>query len=381
MSKQSPQTCHNTLVTPLYQTSTYFFENTEQVLQYHSGETSFGRYGRYDNPNWLEVEQQLARLDECEEALLFPSGMSAIATVLFTFLQQGDRVLYTSKGYRNIRKFFRQYLDKLGVEIIGLDPACTQTFNDSLKSQLNERTKVIFIETPSNPHQHLVDLEAISEFIDERTLLIVDSTLSSPFNFKPKQFGADLVIHSCTKYLAGHADIVAGSVAGSQALIEAVRNTRNIMGSISDSNTAFLLNRSLATFDLRMQYLNKAGMQVAEYLQQHPKVKEVLYAGLPHHPHYELAQKYLSGYGSVLCFELDTDRAGASDFVDRLKIPAIGTNFGSQRSMVEQVAVFNNFSSTEADDVGISDTTIRIYVGFENLDDLINDLAQALESI
>ncbi len=371
----------NSLVTPIYQTATYRFENTAQVLQYHTGETKLGRYGRYHNPNWLEVEQKLAKLDDCEEALLFPSGMSAIATVLFTFLQQGDRVLFTGKGYRNIRRLCNDYLGKLGVEVIGLDPTYPDEFNASIDQYLNERTKVILVETPSNPHQHLVDIEYINQRIDDTTLLVVDSTFSTPLNFQPAHFGADLVIHSCTKYLAGHADIVAGSVAGSHTLIEQIRSTRNVMGNIVDPNTAYLLNRSLVTLPMRMKHLNAVGMEMAHYLQAHPKVRHVLYNGLPNHPHYQLAQKYLTGYGSVLCFELDTDREGASRFVDSLTIPVIGTNFGSQNSMVEQIAVFNNFSDSEARDVGISESMIRLYVGFEEIDCLIADLEQALEQI
>ncbi|MGV6809456.1 MAG: trans-sulfuration enzyme family protein [bacterium] len=381
LSKHTTCSFDNTLTPPIYQTSTYYFENTAQVIQFHNEATKLGRYGRYHNQNWEKVEQQLAALDDCEEALLFPSGMSAISNVLLTFLKQGDRVLFTSKGYRNIRKLFYHYFEKLGIEVIGLDPTDTVVFNNNLKRFLNHRTKIIFVETPSNPHQHLVELDYIRECIDEnneQTLLVVDSTFASPLNFRPMRFGADLVIHSCTKYLAGHSDLIAGSVAGSQALIQKVRHTRNVMGSISDPNTAFLLHRSLATFPMRMQYLNQAGLKVAHYLDQHPQVTQVLYAGLPNHPHYALAQKYLQGYGSVICFDVGSDRAGASDFVDRLTIPAIGTNFGSQYSMVEQIAVFNNFSTAEARDVGISDNTIRLYIGLEDTDRLIDDLEQAL---
>lgn len=380
MTKQTVRAYDNSLISPIYQTSAYSFENTAQVIQYHQEVTTLGRYGRYHNQGWLEVEQQLAHLDACEDAVLFPSGMSAISNVLLTFLQQGDQVIFTRKGYRNIRKLFQDYLANMGIDIVGLDPADTEAFNQGIAQHINAKTKLIFIETPSNPHQHLVDLTHIRQTIDQDILLVVDSTFASPFNFQPKKFGADLVIHSCTKYLAGHADIVAGSVAGAQNLIDQVRNTRNTMGSISDPNTAFLLNRSLVTYAMRMQHLNAAGLEIAQYLDQHPKVSNVLYSGLPKHPHYALAQKYLSGYGSVLCFDVDTDRDGASRFIDSLKIPTIGTNFGSQNSMIEQVAVFNNFTREEANDVGISDNTIRMYIGFENTADLIADLEQALSN-
>jgi cystathionine gamma-synthase len=172
---------------------------------------------------------------------------------------------------------------------------------------------------------------------------------------------------------------MAGSVAGSSQLISQIRSTRNVMGCIVDANTAFLLNRSLATLPMRMKHLNAAGMRMAEYLHDHPFVQRVLYSGLPNHPHHHLAQKYHTGHGSVLCFELDADKSDTSKFVDALTIPAIGTNFGSQYSMVEQVAIFNNFSKAEAHDVGITDSTIRLYIGFENIEAIIADLEQAFQ--
>ena len=212
-------------------------------------------------------------------------------------------------------------------------------------------------------------------------MVIVDSTFATPVNFRPKDFGADLVLHSATKYMAGHADLMAGTVAGDSSVIGRLRTARDVMGSIPDANSAFLLTRSLATLRVRMAYLNGVGMEIAKHLHSHPRISNVMYTGLPDHPHHSLAQRYLLGHGSVMCFDVDSDRAGTSRFVDALTLPSMGTNFGSTQSMVEQVSVFNNFSDEEAADVGISDSTVRIYVGFEDLDALVGDIERALGQI
>ncbi|MGI9624806.1 MAG: aminotransferase class I/II-fold pyridoxal phosphate-dependent enzyme [Acidimicrobiales bacterium] len=381
MVKREPGVYQNSLIPPVYHTATYVFQDTEEVLRFHEGGSELGRYGRYHNPTWHEAEVQLAELDRCEEALLFPSGMSAISTTLFGLLSAGDQLLYTNKGYRNIRRLCQDYVAPSGVDVVGLDPADTDSFNASLDEHMGERTKAILVEIPSNPHQHLVDLEYICERKPDDAMLIVDSTFATPVNFQPKMFGADLVLHSATKYMAGHADLMAGTVAGDSAVISRLRTARDVIGSIPDANSAFLLTRSLATLPIRMAHLNSVGMEIAKYLNAHPRINNVLYTGLPDHPHHSLAQRYLSGHGSVMCFDLDTDREGTSRFVDALEIPRMGTNFGSTQSMVEQVSVFNNFSAVEAAEVGISDSTVRIYVGFEDLDDLVADIERALVHI
>ena len=250
MSRIRKQYFHNSVTNPIFQTATYYFENTEQVVDYHLKKSRVGRYARYDNPSWLEVEEKLASLDECEDALIFPSGMSAITTTFLTFLKSGHQLLFTGKGYRNIRNFSFDIIEKFNTRVVTLPLLNSENLYERFDSLYNDSTKIVFIEAPSNPHMFLIDLDKIKQKLNNNTILIVDSTFSTPINFKPKFFGADLVIHSCGKYIGGHADIMAGSVAGNKELISEIRKTRNIVGSIIDPHSAFLLNRSFATLKM-----------------------------------------------------------------------------------------------------------------------------------
>lgn len=329
------------------------------------------------------MEEKLAKLDLCEDALVFPSGMSAIATTLMSLTEKGKRIIYTGKGYRNVRNLCGNILAKFGIETISLSPSNAERFLEEFKKHYNGDTSIVFLEIPSNPHLHLVDVEEIKKIIRGDTMLIVDSTFSSPINFLPVNWGADLVIHSCGKYIGGHADLMAGSVAGKKDIIEKIRNYRNVLGSIVDSHTAYLLNRSIATLKMRIEYLNQAGLKLASFLESHPKVKKVFYSGLQSYPNRDLAEKYLSGHGGVVTFELKLSKEKTARLVDLLKIPYMGTNFGSCHSMVEQCSIFTYYKETKKvrDDLGISDTLIRYSIGFENIEDIINDIKDALKKV
>lgn len=384
VAKSKKENYNNSCITPIYQNAAYFFESTEQAIQYHQGQANLGRYGRYDSPNWLEFESRIAAFDNYENALVFSSGMNAITTTVFSLIEPKDRVIYTGKCYRNIRKFFDLVLPKWGVETISIDPMVRDDFEREFEELYQGNAKIIFLEMPSNPHLYLVDLAKIKSQLSSDTLLIVDSTLSTPCNLQPQKFGADLTIHSCSKYIGGHGDILAGSVAGSRELIEKIRTYRNITGGIAAPHSTFLLNRSLDTLEIRMKHFNEAGMKVAKYLQAHPGVKTVFYTGLESHPHFSLAQKYLKGHGGVISFELlDADIKVTSKFVDALQVPFMGTNFGASHAMVEQCSVFTyyNLSPAERQEIGISDSLVRLSIGYENSDLIIEDLDQALRKI
>ncbi len=370
----------NSVVEPLYNTATYYFKDTAEVVQYHEKEVELGRYGRYDNPTWLEPEQTLAKLNGYQSCLLFRSGMSAITTSILSLVKEGDRILFSGNCYRNTYKFFLNVLPRYGVEAVPVFGSTPEQFVANFEESYTPDTRIVFLEAPSNPHLYLIDIEAIKKQLHPNTLLIVDPTFSSPVNFDAKRFGVDLVIHSCSKYIGGHADLLAGSIAGSKELIETVRNFRNIMGTVIDPNSAFLLNRSLATLKMRMDYINQSTQILAEYLQDHPKVSRVFYTGLPTHPHFYLGQKYLKGHGGVISFELHASKTEAAKFVDAMRIPYIGSNFGSQHSMIEQCSIFTYYhqSESERQKLGISDTLMRFSLGFEPLDDLIADFEDAL---
>lgn len=372
----------NSCLTPIFQNVAFFYENTENFLQARDGQIVAGRYGRYDNPLWLEVEEKLADLESYETALVFASGMNAISSTLLAHLQAGDKVIYTQHCYRNVRVLFNDVLPKFGIRSVGLDQADPH-FLANLADACDEQTHVVFLEAPSNPHLYQVDIAEVRQRIGSEVLLIVDSTIATPVNMQPKQFGADLVIHSCTKYIGGHGDIVAGSVAGDADLIGPIRNIRNIMGGILQAQSAHLLNRSLDTLTLRIQHFNQEGLRLAQYLEDHPQIKRVFYTGLPSHPHYQLAQKYLRGHGGLVTFELDADAEQTAQFVDALKLPFMGSNFGSTTTMVEQCAPFSyhRYTQAERNDLNISNSLIRLGLAYEPVDGLIDDINQALEQI
>lgn len=369
----------NAIVNPIYQSATYFFDCTEDVIAYHQGELKTGRYGRYDCPNWLEVEERLAALEGAEAALIFPTGMSAITTALMMYLRPGVKFLYTNEGYRNVRNLSREILSPWGIESVPVSMA-----SPDIAQRIGPKypKSVFLLETPSNPHMFIGDVEAFKKYMPD-SWLIVDSTFASPVNFQPLKFGADLVTHSLTKYISGHADILGGCVCGSRAEIEKLRKYRNITGSVSDAHTAFLLNRSLDTLEMRMAFLNQQGQAFAEFMEKHDKVAKVHYTGLPSHPHHQLGKKFLKGHGSVVTVELKADMKQTSVFVDSLNVPYMGTNFGSTKSMVEQMSIFTYYSLTaaERDSLMISDSLIRFSIGFERLEDLFADVEQAFKKM
>jgi len=381
--KKKKPNLSNTLINPIHQSVAYYFNDTNEVIQYQNNKYSLGRYGRYDNSSWLEVEQQLAALDDLEEALIFPSGMSAITSVFLTFLKSGDKIIYAKECYRNTKKLCETILAELNIEAIPISIKNTDKFNETFDYYYDENVKLIFIESPSNPHLYMVDFERIKQKLNKNTLFVVDSTFATPINFKPKYWGADLVIHSCTKYLSGHADILAGSVSGSYYNISKVRDFRNMTGCIISSQSASLLSRSLATLKLRVDYLNTAGLNIAQFLENNPLVNKVFHTSLPSHPHYLLANKYLTGHGSVISFEMNLTKEMVSQFIDALKIPYMGSNFGSYYSMVEQCSLFTyyNLSTEEREAIGISDNLVRLSLGFEDINAIIDDIKGAFSLV
>lgn len=372
----------NAIVPPIWTSAAFYFRDSQEARQYREGLVSRGRYGRYDNPSWLDVEDTLARLEDQPAALLFPSGMSAIATISHALVGAGDSVIYTRCGYRNIGTFFEDHLTSSGATVHGINQSQEAAFRQAFETLYTDKCRMVFVEMPSNPHLFLVDLDFILRSIDRRrTMLVVDSTFATPANFRPGEHGADLVVHSCTKYLSGDGDLLAGCVLGSETLIQKIRTYRNVSGAIPSGFTAFLLRRSLETFGLRMRHLNAAGLEVASALESHPIVRRVYYTGLDSHPQAALARRYLKGHGGVVSFELDLDAEQTSRFVDRLCLPYMGTNFGCHHAMVEQCApfTFHKLSAEEREAICISDSLIRLSVGMHPADALIADINQALQ--
>ncbi len=370
------------LITPVFQTSTFTFTDTADLVafmeaQARGDETTRLEYGRYGNPTLAAVERKLADLDGGEAALLFSSGMAAITVTLFTFLATGSHVVLTDDSYRRTRQFITEFLKRYQVE------ATIVPIGDyeALEAAVRPNTRLIFSETPTNPRLRIIDVRRLVEIAHRHGLLaIIDSTFATPLNLRPLELGADLVIHSATKYLGGHNDLLAGVAIGSKEMIARLRESQALIGAICDPHTAYLLLRGLKTLPLRIAHQNRAGLEVARFLENHPRVRRVYYPGLPGHPDHAIAVGQMRGFGGVVSFELDADLETTSKFIDALRLPYIGPSFGGAEGLVEQVALsaYYELSSEERAAIGISDSLVRLAVGLEDVADLIADLEQAL---
>jgi cystathionine gamma-synthase len=374
---------HHAITTPIVQTSTYTFENTQDLVNFMEAklwgdEIEREEYGRYGNPTVAAVEAKLADLDGGEAACLFSSGMAAVTTTLLSLLSAGSHIIMTDDCYRRTRQFITKFLARYGVEATQVPMGDYE----AMEAAIRPNTKLILSESPTNPYLRVLDLKklvAIAQKHDLKT--IVDSTFATPINQRPLEFGIDFVIHSATKYLGGHNDLLAGVVIGSKYMIGAIKETQGILGDVSDPNTAYLLLRGLKTLDLRVQRQNETANKIAHFLAKHPAVRRVYYPGLVSHPEYEVAIEQMSGFGGVVSLELETDFEGTGRFIDQLKIPYIGPSLGGVESLIEQVALVSYYelSTEERAAIGISDSLVRLAVGIEAADDLLADLAQALD--
>jgi cystathionine gamma-synthase len=370
----------NAVTEAIIQTATYTFANTAELADHFEGRIEREEYGRYGNPTQRVAERKLAALEGAEECLLFSSGMAAITTTLFAMLSRGAHVVVTDDAYRRTRQFLLQVLRRYGVEV-SVVPAGDY---DRLEQAVRQTTRLIFSESPTNPYNRVLDLERVAEIgRRHRVKTIIDSTFATPINQRPIELGIDLVIHSATKYLGGHNDLLAGAVLGSAPLISAIRDMQGITGAVPDPFSAYLLIRGLKTLALRVARQNANGVRLAAFLAAHAKVARVHHPSLPTHPEHELACRQMQGFGGVVSFEIVGDIAAGSRLVDACRIPRIAPSLGGVESLIEQPALmsFYELSTEERLQVGITDSLVRYSVGIEDADDLIADLAQALEQV
>jgi len=376
---------YGSLANPIIQTSTYTFPDSATVAEhmkrkYAGLPTLRGEYGRYMNPTQATVERKLAALDGCEDAMLVASGMAAIITVLLRNLQAGDHLVLTQDCYRKTREFALTFLSRFGIST-AIAPTDDLA---ALEASIGPCTRIILTEMPTNPYLRVCDLPAVAEIARRHgCLLVVDSTFATPVNLRPAEYGADLVIHSGTKYLGGHNDLLAGSVAGRTDLIKPLRETQNMLGSTIDPQCSYRLLRGMKTLGLRMQRHNENGERVARFLEGQPAVRRVWYPGLPSHPDHAIASRLMRGFGGVISFEIDGDGGRTGRFIDALRIPYIGPSLGGVESIVEQPALMSHFAldQEERAKIGIRDELVRYALGIEDAEDLIADLAQALRAI
>jgi cystathionine gamma-synthase len=367
------------VTTPIVCTATYSFESSSEIADHFEGRVSREEYGRYGNPTVRAAEQKISALEAADDTVLFPSGMSAITTLLLAMLKPGDHVVMTSDCYRRTRQFLRTTLAKFGVE----HTLCAPGDDAALESAVaKERTRLLLTEAPTNPLLRVVDLPRLAQICARQrgVKLLVDSTLASPMNLRPLQHGAHLVLHSCTKYLGGHNDLLAGSVSGERDLVAALREARGVFGSMPDPHAAYLLIRGIKTLAVRMRRHNESSLRIARFLEQHPGIERVYHPGLPSHPDHAVARRLCSGFGGMISFLVRGGLAATSRFVDGCALPIIAPSMGGVETLMEQPALmsFYELSSEQRQAIGIPDNLVRLSVGLEDPEDLIADFAQSL---
>jgi cystathionine beta-lyase/cystathionine gamma-synthase len=359
------------VATPLHQSSTF----TNPVGS--SGEVLYTRYG--NNPNQLAIARRLALLEGAEAAIFVASGMGAIALAHLAVLRPGDHLVSSKLIYGGVRRLFTEEFGRLGIEVSFVNPLESRDW----KRAMRKTTRAVFVETPTNPLLRVVDLEPIATLCQTEGLaLIVDATFATPINFRPLEHGADVVIHSATKYLNGHTDVIAGAVAGAESVIEEVRRLMQVWGQALDPMAAWLIERGMKTLAIRVERQNATGAAVAEWCSKQPAFAKVHYPGLPSHPDHATAQRVMKGYGGMLGVELK-DAGAAERFLRALTVAIHAPSLGGVETLVSEPRLTSHAGLTPAEraQAGIPDGFLRFSLGLEDADDLIADFAQALAQL
>ncbi len=365
------------LGTPIYQTSTFqVTDNDEQVRVTHTDHY----YTRYGNPTNTVAEKTIAELEGVDAALTFASGMGAVTTTIMALLKSGDHVVAQRDIYGGVNKFLAQWLPKLGIETTFVDT----TDYDQHARAIRPNTKLLYLESPTNPTLRIVDFKKVAAVARQHKLLsMVDATFGTPINQHPAEFGIDLIMHSGTKYLAGHSDLICGAVAGRHELIEQIWDTRTTLGNCMDPHASWVLLRGLKTLAVRVAQQNENALRVAEFLAEHAKVRSVHYPFLKSHPQYAIARQQMSGGGGVVTFEVEGTGEDARRASEAMRLFTLATSLGGVESLVS-IPVLTSHAMIPAEArarMGVTEQMIRLSVGIENADDLIADLEHALEAV
>ena len=365
------------LVTPIYQTSTFEVTDNDQQVRATSTDMFYTRYG---NPTNSVAESAIAELEGADAALLFSSGMNAITTSILALVKNGDHIVAQEDIYGGVTKFLTSWLPKLGVETTFVE---TGNYEQHARA-IRPNTKLLYVESPTNPTLKIVDLRKVSALAKQRGLITaIDSTFATPINQRPFEFGIDLVMHSGTKYFAGHSDLICGAAVGRKDLIETIHATRTSLGGNMDPHAAWLLLRGIKTLAVRVQRQNESALRVAEYLTQNRKVKRVYYPFAEGHPQRALAMEMMQGGGGVLTFEIDGSHEDARRLSESLNLFTLAPSLGGVDSLVS-IPVLTSHAMISAEHrrkMGVTEQMIRLSVGIENADDLIADLEQALAGV
>ncbi|XP_011085742.1 LOW QUALITY PROTEIN: cystathionine gamma-synthase 1, chloroplastic-like [Sesamum indicum] len=369
------------ITTPVVNTSAYFFKKTADLIDFKEKRRASFEYGRYGNYTTIVAEQKISALEGAESTILMASGMCASTVMLMALVPAGGHLVTTTDCYRKTRIFIETVLPKMGITATVIDPADIGGLESALE---NNNVTLFFTESPTNPFLRCVDIEHVSKLChDKGALVCIDGTFATPLNQKALALGADIVLHSATKFIGGHNDVLAGSISGPEKLISVVRNLHHILGGALNPNAAYLIIRGMKTLHLRVQQQNTTAQRMAEILEAHPKVRRVYYPGLASHPEHELAKRQMNGFGGVVSFEVDGDLLTTAKFVDALRIPYIAPSFGGCESIVDQPAIMSywDLSQSERAKYGIMDNLVRFSFGVEDFEDLKADILQALETI
>jgi methionine-gamma-lyase len=362
--------------TSIARTANFTFASTEEMKRWAEGKSPAYIYSRYSNPTLAIAEKKIAALEGTEDAVVTASGSAAISSALLSQLRAGEEVIATRQLYGGSYRLFRDVLPRLGIVVRHVESDLV-----GIERLVGPRTKVLYVETPTNPTLRVVDLKKAVAFAQEWGLVsMVDNTFASPVLQKPLAMGFNIVLHSASKYLSGHSDVIAGAAAGSNVLIRQVRSMVIQLGGSMDPEAAFLLIRGMKTLGVRLERQCKNAMIVAKFLEKHPKVAAVHYPGLPSHPDHALAKRQMRGFGAMLAFDLKGGLVAARRFCDRVRVFLLAASLGGVESLVILPIYTShyNMSAAELRAVGVGPGTVRVSVGIEDPEDLIEDLQQAL---
>src|SRR5579871_3327555 len=364
------------VTTPVVRASNFTFADTAEMKRWAEGKSQAYIYTRYGNPTLAVAEAKIAELEHAEAAVVTASGSAAISSALLSLLRSGDELIATRQLYGGSYRMMRDILPRMGIRAHHV-PASL----DGADGLVNEKTRAIYVETPTNPTLGLVDLKKVAAFARRHKLVaVIDNTFATPILQKPLEMGFHLVVHSATKYLAGHSDIVAGAVAGSRERVQAVREMVITLGGSMDPDAAYLLIRGLKTLEIRVLRQCENALAVAKFLEGHSKVERVHYPGLPSHPHHKLAKQQMKGFGGMLAFDLKGGLPAARRFCDRAQIFLLAASLGGVESLIVLPIYTSHYrmSTAELAAADVKPGTVRMSVGLEAAQDLIADLRQAL---
>ena len=374
---------YGTLAMPIYQTSTFIFDSAEQGGRRFALEEAGYIYTRLGNPTTTVLEDKIAALEEGEAAVATSSGMGAISSTLWTILKAGDHIVTDKTLYGCTFALMCHGLTRFGIDVTFVDTSNL----DEVKNAMKENTRVVYLETPANPNLKIVDIEALAKIAhtNPNTLVIVDNTFATPYMQKPLTLGADIVVHSVTKYINGHGDVIAGLVITNKALADQIRfvGLKDMTGAVLGPQDAYYIIRGMKTFEIRMERHCKNARKVVEFLNNHPKIERVYYPGLETHPGYEIAKKQMKDFGAMISFELKGGFEAGKTLLNNLKLCSLAVSLGDTETLIQHPASMTHspYTKEEREAAGITDGLVRLSVGLENVEDIIADLEQGLEKI